>query len=98
MGRVGSPLTKETSQPETGETAKNPIGQASPQETQPIRTDQDNRKVLLQMDRSEGLNVLNGCLALESHRRNSGSSRKVSRRVEIVGEETGMLQCAGQER
>ena len=36
-GRAGSPLTKDTSQPEPSEragAAKNPIGQASPQETQ----------------------------------------------------------------
>jgi hypothetical protein len=36
-GRVGSPLTKDTSQSEPAEraeAAKNPIGQASPQETQ----------------------------------------------------------------
>src|ERR1700722_8054867 len=40
--------------------------------------------MLLQVDRAEGLNVLNGCLALESHRRISGYSRQGSSRQAIV--------------
>ena len=99
QGRAGSPLTKDPSQPEQMEAAKNPIGLASPRKRRPRRTDQDNRRVLLQVDRAEGLNVLIGCLTLESHRRNSGFSRQGSSRQAMVGGvKTGMPQCAGQER
>ncbi len=88
-GRAGSPLTKDTSQPEPAEqaeTAKNPIGQASPQETLAESHRSVNRRVLLQVDRAEGLSVLNRCLALDSHRRISGRSRQgSSRRVMVDG-------------
>lgn len=84
QGRAGSPLTKDPSQPEQAEAAKNPIGQASPRKRRPSRTDRNNRRVLLQVDRAEGLNVLIGCLALESHRSNSGYSRQGSSRQAMV--------------